>query len=164
MDGQSVNVGNTTSYAHTGLVPDSQHTYRMMSKNTLSESSAWSTPVTLKTKKSTQIYPFDCVADETFNFIFTASNLENPSLYTFTITYDAAQLEVVDLCAATSKIDTAEGDITGSDVRIIQAVPGTVVFRKISAGTEGQAWLGIVNSIKFMSKITGRSVVQYTIN
>jgi hypothetical protein len=162
--GQPVNLGNVTNYTHSGLVPDTQHTYKIMSKNTLSESSAWSTPITLKTKKSTQSYTVDCVQDETFSFVFTASNLENPSLYTFAITYDAAQLEAVDLCAATSRIDTAAGDIIGSDIRIVQFSPGTIVFRKINGGINGQTWSGTVNSIKFKSNMTGQPVVQYMIN
>jgi hypothetical protein len=164
VDGQAVSVGSGTSYMHSGLLPDSQHTYRIMSKSALNESSAWSTPVTLKTKNSTRSYTVDCEQDDTFNFIFTASNLQDPSQYTFTITYDAAQLEIEDLCASTSRLDTGAGSVTGSDVNIIMNSPGTIVFKKIKPEIIGQMWSGTVNSIKFKSKINGQPIVQYTIN
>jgi hypothetical protein len=164
VDGQAVSVGSGTSYMHSGLLPDSQHTYKIMSKSALNECSAWSTPVTLKTKNSTRSYTVDCEQEDTFNFIFTASNLKDPSQYTFTITYDAAQLEAVDLCASTSRLDTGAGNVTGSDVNIVLTSPGTIVFKIIKPEIEGQMWSGTVNSIKFKSKINGKPVVQYTIN
>ncbi len=164
VDGQAVSVGSGTSYMHSGLLPDSQHTYKIMSKSALNESSAWSTPITLKTKNSTRSYTVDCEQDDTFNFIFTASNLKDPSQYTFTITYDAAQLEAVDLCACTSRLDTGTGNVTGSDINIILTSPGTIVFKKIKPEIEGQMWSGTVNSIKYRSKIIGQPAVQYTIN
>ena len=162
-DGQLISIGTGTSYLHSGLLPDTQHTYKVRAKDN-AEYSEWCTPLVIKTKNSTQSFTLDSEADETFGMIFTASNLENPSLYTFTVTYNASELDVVDLCASTSRTDLAAGSVIGTDIQIVQYSPGTIMFRKISTGTSGQSWSGTVNSIKFKSKITGHPVVQYTVN
>jgi hypothetical protein len=163
VDGQLLSIGTGTSYMHSGLMPDTQHTYKIRSKNN-TEYSEWSTPLIIKTKNSTQAFTLDSETDETFGLIFTASNLENPSLYTFTVTYNTNELEAIDLCASTSRLDLAAGSVIGTDIQVVQYSPGTIVFRKISTGINGQSWSGTVNSIKFKSKITGHPVVQYTVN
>jgi hypothetical protein len=164
-DGQLVSVGTGTSYLHSGLMPDTQHTYKVRAKNN-AEYGEWCTPLVIKTKNSTQSFTLDSELDETFGMIFTAVNLENPSLYTFTVTYNANELDVTDLCASTSRTDLSTGSVIGTDIQIVQYSPetGTIMFRKISTGTSGQSWSGTVNSIKFKSKITGHPVVQYTVN
>ena len=163
IDGQMLNIGTGTSYMHLGLLPDTQHTYKIRSKNN-TEYSEWSTPLIIKTKNSTQTFTLDSDLDETFGMVFTASNLENPSLYTFTVTYDASQLNVIDLCASTSRPDLTADKVIGTDIQIVQYSPGTIMFRKISTGISGQSWSGTVNSIKFKSKISGHPIVQYTVN
>lgn len=163
INNQIIDVGQGTSYLDTGLNADTQYSYKIRSRNS-SDTSAWSSPITIKTKNSTQIYTLLCEQNDTFNLILSASNLDDPGRYTFTITYNANELEVLDLCGTTSRIDLSTGNIIGTDIRIVQFTPGTIVLSKTSTEPTGQGWSGVVDSIKFKSKIDGQSSVVYTIN
>jgi hypothetical protein len=161
-NGEEINVGSATSYLGTGLLPDTDYTYRVKATKGL-ESSPWSSNYIVKTKKATRSYTLDCLQDELFSFMFTAANLQDPSQYTFTVTYDSTKLEAVDLCASTPHLDTSTGIISGDQVRIVQYSPGTIVFKRIT-GDNGVLWSGMVNSIKFRSFTDGQTVIHYTTN
>ena len=104
-----------------------------------------------------------CANNEVFNLMFTASDIQNPDAYTFTITYNPQELDVVDLCGTTPRLDMTTGNIIGTDVQVIQFAPGTIVFKKITPVGLGQSWSGEVDSIKFKSKISGQSSITYNI-
>jgi hypothetical protein len=163
VDGQVTSIGNVTSYQHSGLSPDSQHTYKVRAVNNF-ESSLLSEPVIIKTKSSTQTYTLDCTANDVFNLTLTANNIDDPSLYTFTLTYDPNMLEVLDLCGTTSRVDLTNGNAIGTDIQIIQHSNGTIVFTKLETSVPGYTFSGVVNSIKFKSKIDGQASIIYTIN
>lgn len=163
VDGSTIiDSGSGTSYLHTAVSPNTQHSYRVRSKNA-SGVSAWSAPVVAQTKNSLQDYELACDINEAFNLVITASDIVDPSSYTYTVTYNKDELDVVDLCAATARLDTGVGNPIGTDVEIVQFTPGTIVFKKLSGGLPGQVWTGEVNSIKFRSKVDGNVHIKYSI-
>lgn len=163
VDGSAIiDSGSGTSYLHMAVSPNTQHSYRVRSKNA-SGVSPWSAPVLAQTKNSLQDYELTCDIDEAFNLVITASDIVDPSSYTYTVTYNKDELDVVDLCAATARLDTGIGNPIGTDVEIVQFTPGTIVFKKLSGGLPGQVWTGEVNSIKFRSKVNGNVHIKYSI-
>jgi hypothetical protein len=160
VDGQIIDTGINTKYLHSNLAPDSSHTYRVRAKN-VSDWSLWSEALTIKTKSSVQIYDIQIANGQVFNLVLTANDIADPSKYTYTITYNADELEVLDLCSATSRIDMTVGGVVGTDIQIVQFTPGTIVFKKLGTLT-GQAWTGQINSIKFKSKTEQSTQVIYS--
>lgn len=163
LDGNVISAGTGTSYLHSGLISNTQHTYRVRAKN-LTDISPWSDVAAISTKSSEQTYTLDCTTDEVFNFIITAQNIENINQSTFTITFSTSQLEMVDLCSTTSRVDTTVGSIIGTDIQVIQCSDGTIVLTKRCDVPAGQSWSGVVNSIKFKAKVTGQVNITYSIN
>jgi hypothetical protein len=160
VDGKIVDVGINIQYLHSNLAPDSSHTYRVRAKN-ISDWSLWSEAITATTKSSVQTYDVQTISGQVFNLVLTANDITNPSKYTYTITYDADELEVLDLCAATSRVDMSIGGVVGSDIQIVQYTPGTIVFKKLG-NSAGQAYTGQINSIKFKSKTGNTTQVIYS--
>lgn len=56
------------------------------------------------------------------------------------------------------------GNITGTDIKIEQYEPGTVIFTKSGSVPSYEVWSEVVNSIKFKAKYEGQMVIMYSIN
>jgi len=161
-DGRVINNGTGTSYLQTSLMPGTGHTYRVRSKN-ITGYSDWSTLTTVNTLSSVQTFEIDSDTGEEFDLVLSASNIQDLNKYTFTIQYDTNDFEVTDLCGFTAKLDTLEGDISGTDITVRQLAPGTIVFTKAGSEQSWQVWSGIVNSITLKAKHAGNATVTYTI-
>jgi hypothetical protein len=161
IDGVIVNVGLNSKYLHSDLLPDSTHVYRVRVRNSISQS-LWSEPISVKTKSSVNSYNLQLTNGQVFNLTITANEILNPIKHTYTITYNPEELELIDLCGISSRIDLDTGNIIGTDIQIIQVSEGTIVFKKLGDLT-GQAWTGYINSIKFRSKKDGESQIIYSI-
>ncbi len=162
VDGTVVKNGTGTSYLHTGLLPETSHKYRVRAKN-ISGFSEWSAIITANTLSSVQEYEIESVKGEEFALVLSASNIQDIDKYTFTIQYNTEDFEIIDLCGLTAKVDSTEGDISGTDITVKQAEPGTIVFTKTGLVQSWQVWSGIVNSITFKAKKDGKAVITYTI-
>ena len=160
-DGQIIDAGVGTRYTDMSLPAGSQHTYRVRAKSAAAQYSAWSEPVSITTASSTKTYTLEGTEGEVFNLVLSASNLDNLGERTFTVTYDTEELEVVDLCGTTPRIDLSAGNIVGTDVQVVQFEPGTIVLKKIGNFQAGQSWLGIVDSIKFRAKESSAGTIIY---
>ncbi len=161
VDGVIINAGLNTRYLHNNLAPDSTHTYRVRAKSSVAQS-PWSEVITTNTKSSVHSYALQASNGQVFNLMFTANEITDPTNYTYTITYNPNELEMVDLCALTARIDQNTGNLIGTDIQIVQFTQGTIVFKKLGNST-GQAWTGLVNSIKFKGKIDGEAQITYSI-
>ena len=162
VDGIVINTGIGTSYLHTRLTPDTAHTYRVRTKN-ISGYSEWSETKTTKTLSTVQTYNIESNQGEEFDLVLTAANIQDLDKYNFTIQYNTDDFEVIDLCGLTAKMDTAEGDISGTDITVKQLAPGTIVFTKTGSAQSWQVWSGVVNSITLKAKKDGNSTITYTI-
>ncbi len=160
-------------YTLTGLSPDTQHTFRVRAVNG-STQGAWSgvlTATTLTDQPTTPppgatsaSYTASVLQDEEFILVFTASDIQNLSNSSFTVTYNPDQLDVEDLYATTSQTDTAVGNIPGTDLSVTQFTPGTAILTLNTPVSPGQSFTGLVTTIRFRSKINGNSVITFSVD
>lgn len=163
VDGVVVSTGTSHSYLHNNLSPDTAHAYRVRAKN-LGGYSEWSELLNKSTVSSVQTYSIDCITGDEFNLMLSAANIQDIVGYSFTVSYNIEDFEVTDLCGLTSRIDTSTGSITGTDIKVTQYEPGTIVFTKTSSVQTYEVWSGVVNSIKFKAKHDGHMTITYSIN
>ena len=98
-------------------------------------------------------------ADSLNRVIVNVSNVPELNTKVFTIEYNAAQLELVDVCAFTAEKETSSGIITGTDIEILSAESGRITFavnREISGNTVTS---GVVNMLTFRKLTAGETVV-----
>jgi hypothetical protein len=163
VDGVVIANGAGTSYLQSSLAPSTSHKYRVRAKSAAGYS-AWSDYITETTKSSTKTYAVDCTANEELSLVFSATNIQDLGQYTFTVTYNPDELEVIDLCGSTSRIDDTIGNIIGTDVQIMQFEPGTIVLKKNGSAQGYEVWSGVVNTVKFKYKLNvdGQANVIYS--
>lgn len=164
VDGVAVENGIGTSYLHSSLAPDTAHTYRVRAKSLAGEYSGWSGQLSKSTVSSVQTYNIDCIAGDEFNLMLSAANIQDLVNYSFTVSYSVEDLEVTDLCGLTARIDESTGSITGTDIKVTQYEPGTIVFTKTGSAQTYEIWSGVVNSIRFRARHDGQMTITYSIN
>jgi hypothetical protein len=76
--------------------------------------------------------------------------------------YNPDEVEIVDLSSLTAKIDVTTGNIVGTDIEIIQNQPGILQFKKLTSVPQGQAYSGVINSVRFKLKTANEVVITYT--
>jgi len=110
-------------------------------------------------------YTLNCANNETTDMIFTASGIVDFTKHKFRITYLPADLDVLDLCTQTSKIDLAVGAVAGTNITIttFNTTSGIIEFTVSNPSTLSKAWKGIVDIVKFKSKKVGPINVTYEI-
>lgn len=153
VDGQIVSNFNNLEYTHSGLEPNTMHGYRVRAKNA-GVSSDWSellkkttTPaLTIKPEKDTQL-----------NFVMIIPYKNGKSERQVTVTYNANDLEVVDLRAETSDLELGTGIIAGTPINVIHVEPGKIVF---SIQTSNKA---AMNTLIFTALTNQFTKVTYTI-
>ncbi|MTI58359.1 fibronectin type III domain-containing protein [Geosporobacter ferrireducens] len=161
IDSQIINVGASNKYLHGGLAPNTQYTYRVRSKNKTGVS-PWSDGVTAVTNSTSQEFRVTGAVGEEKDLVVTAANIESFNGYTFTLTYNPEELEIVDLSSLTAKKDEAVGNIAGTDIEVIQNQPGVLQFKKKTIIPQGQAYSGVINSVRFKLKTANEVVITYT--
>lgn len=141
------------SYVHSGLKPNTRHTYRIRSQNehTVSE---WSDYLTQLTTPEIAV---PTRKDVIFNFVIVAPQKEGISERTIVVSYNPEELEVFDLCALTPHPETETGLIEGTNVSVVEFIPGKIVYKISNADKT------VVQIIKFLSNMSGHSKVTYTI-
>lgn len=166
IDGNMDTNVSATEYIHARLQPNTEHIFRIRSKNQETEG-MWSGEVVVKTLASKPIsfieYSINLKKDELVDIIFTASGINNLKSRTFTLSYNPQNLEVVDLCTLTGENDTSTGAISGTDITILEYSPGTIKMMINKGINENEIWSGVVNTIKFRAKIGGKSGIKYVV-
>ncbi|MEA4822114.1 MAG: fibronectin type III domain-containing protein, partial [Erysipelotrichales bacterium] len=152
-EGAIIDNGTNASYVHEGLSSNTQHSYRLRSRNE-HEVSQWSAEIIGTTEPE---LIFSIAEDNLFNFVIAAPKVEGAAGRTITVTYDPEEVEAVDLCAATSKADIEAGDIPGTNLEVMEFTPGKIVFSLKDPGRT------IMNAVIFKAKINGQSKILYVI-
>ncbi|MCT4566050.1 MAG: fibronectin type III domain-containing protein [Maledivibacter sp.] len=160
--GQILNAGASNNYLITGLTPNTEYTYKVRAKNPATIGN-WSQPITIRTKSSIQNYNINGNIGEEKNLVLNAIDIRDFKNYTFTITYNPNEIEIVDIASQTARPDLSIGNIGGTDIEVIQNTPGTLQFKKKSTLPIGQSYSGIINSIRLKFKVDKEAVITYTI-
>ncbi len=160
IDGTVTDNGTETTYEHTGLALNTQHTYRVRARFDGREGQ-WSQPKTVKIQQTT--YTIAITNNEQIDLILTASNIEDISEATFTVTYNPGEIEVVDLCSETETKDLTTGAIEGTNITITENMPGTIKFTIDKANIPGRTWSGIVNEIRLKGRTDGTINITYAV-
>lgn len=153
VDGKLVLDIKTTYYTHGDLEPNTRHIYRIRTKG-IKSVSEWSSIVTKNTIPEITI---PLKKDSTFNFVIVAPPGKGTDDRTVIVNYSQEELEVFDLCAVTPEPETILGEISGTNITIVEFSPGKIVYKITGADKTS------VNIIKFISKAGGYSKVTYII-
>ncbi|MGE5579277.1 MAG: fibronectin type III domain-containing protein [Bacillota bacterium] len=161
-DGVVVAQGVTgATYTHDNVVPNTEHTYRVKARNSVSEGE-WSPPVTVQT--SMPSVTLGCVLGEVVDFVISVTSVGSVTERIFTVVYDPAKLEVLDLCATTPRTDMDIGTIKGTDITVTRfdvGAQGQVIFTVGTPTPEGRTLDGALVTIRFRAKATGPASVLY---
>ncbi len=173
IDGDTIQNITNNAYIVSELETNSTHTFRVRAVNDGQEGNYSSvlTVTTLATNQQTSpqgtastTYTTNIVSGDEAIVVMTASDIQNINIRTFTIIYNPDELHIEDLCATTLDSDINMGNIQGTDINVSEPTLGTLVFILKTPVVDGQSFTGLVNVIKFKSKISGQTNVTYTIN
>jgi hypothetical protein len=153
IDGRTVGNIAGTSYTHVGLEPNTMHMYRVRSTND-GGPSPWSEPISVRTTPELTI---NAGKDTMFNFVMVAPKKAGQLQRRIVVTYDPAQLDVLDLSAVSPAAETTTGPIAGTNLTVEEFIPGRIVYRVANAEKT------VVNSIRFQAKTNEYSKVTYTV-
>ncbi len=104
-----------------------------------------------------------CTKNKTVDLGLTAKDVTDFSAYTMVVTYNASAVDVIDLSTLTGQYETVPGRIEGTDIEITDFTPGKITFKCDKVVNPGEAWTGVINSIKFKAKATGGTTITYTV-
>ena len=158
-DGESINVGQVSSYTDENLAPGTSHTYRVRGKN-ITGVTAWSDSITKSTTSPS--YELECTKDQEFDFSLLAANVQDFGDIKFVVTYNPDELEVIDLCEFTAGKDTAAGTIPGTNIAVT-VKEGRIEYRVNESINPGTAWSGEISAMVFKAKVDGKVQINFTI-
>ena len=158
-DGESINVGQVSSYTDENLAPGTSHTYRVRGKN-ITGVTAWSDSITKSTTSPS--YELECTKDQEFDFSLLAANVQDFGDITFVVTYNPEELEVMDLCEFTAGKDTAAGTISGTNISVT-VKEGRIEYKVNESINPGTTWSGEISAIVFRAKTDGKTSINYCI-
>jgi alpha-tubulin suppressor-like RCC1 family protein len=145
-----------TTYTHRRASSGIEYTYRLRSRNILG-TSPWGGYIVNNSIKAI------CKRNNDFNLALTASDIVDFSKYNLTVTYNQDVVDVDDLCIQTPEKELIEGKIDGTDITIKSFTPGKITFVVDKVINPGESWTGVVNSIKFIAKVSGGTNITYTV-
>ncbi|WP_027629855.1 fibronectin type III domain-containing protein [Ruminiclostridium cellobioparum] len=158
-DGESINVGQVSSYTDENLAPGTSHTYRVRGKN-ITGVTAWSDSITKSTTSPS--YELECAKDQEFDFSLLAANVQDFGDITFVVTYNPEELEVMDFCEFTAGKDTVAGTIPGTNIAVT-VKDGRIEYKVNESINPGTAWSGEISAIMFRTKTDGKVQVNFNI-
>lgn len=106
-------------------------------------------------------YKIDIIDGQEYNIAFTGSNIANLDKNGYLIEYNPDELDVLDLCSLTKLRELSIGNITGTNIQIIEFTKGRIVFSVNKYIPEGSQWNGILDIVKFKAlKAQTQSVIK----
>lgn len=98
------------------------------------------------------------------NIFLNVRNISTFSNRTITITYDSSKLELIDGCLFNPNANLTAGVVSGTNVTIVSAKPGEIVFKMSYSIPSGRKLTGTVNILKFKSLVNGYKTISYKLN
>ncbi len=107
----------------------------------------------LSSKVNAGPFKITCTPNTPFNLVLTAGNTNDFGSRKFTVLYNEDELDVTDLCAATTELDTGTSPmIEGTNIAVSKDDPGIIEFIIYNPVEESKNWSGAVNTIVFTPK------------
>jgi hypothetical protein len=153
-DGEIIKNISGTSHTITGLEPGTMHEYRIRSKNEEGVCSEWSKLLEINTTDELTV---KVEKDTGFNFVIAVPKKEGIDSYDIVVNYNANDVEVLDLYAATQKAELETGSIEGTGITIKQFSKGKIVY-----GVTG-ADKAVITIVRFMSKTGNPTKMSYIV-
>lgn len=144
------------SYTHRQIAQYAECKYRLRTRNTQGISK-WSGYIINNALRK------NCIKKNSMTLNVGVTDITDFTPYTMIVTYNPDVLVVTDLCTITGKNEIEAGEIEGTGIIIREFSPGRIVFVVDRVMTHGEAWTGVINSIKFMARVTGGTTVSYTV-
>jgi Cft2 family RNA processing exonuclease len=91
----------------------------------------------------------------------TVSDITGYTGKTFTLTYNASVLELVDLCKFTDIKELSQGHIPGTGIWITDVSSGRIVFTVDRGIINGKKLTEVVNAIEFRVKTVGNANINF---
>ncbi|MCX7748368.1 MAG: fibronectin type III domain-containing protein [Clostridia bacterium] len=154
--GEIIENWTETSYLHRKVDISKEHKYRIRTRNPVGVSS-WSGYTINNT------IPANCTKNKPINLRLNATELDDFSKYTLTVTYNPGVLEVMDLSLATPKRELSIGKIQGTNIEIKSFTPSIITFSVDKILTPGELWSGVINNIQFKAKVSGSTTINYLV-
>jgi len=145
-----------TSYTQRRIVPYTEYRYRLRTRN-VEGISDWTGYIINNAIKA------DCKKNSSLDLNLGITDAVDFTPYTMVVTYNPGVINVTDLCSITGQPELTTGKIEGTDITITEFSPGRIVFVCDKVVEPGEAWTGIINSIKFTAKETGGTTITYTV-
>ncbi len=149
------NIAKST-YTHRRTALGQEYTYWIRTRNKEGVSD-WSGKIINNAIKA------KCTKNKTVDLGLTAKDVTDFSAYTMVVTYNASAVDVIDLSTLTGQFETVPGRIEGTDIEITDFTPGKITFKCDKVVNLGEAWTGVINSIKFRARATGGTTITYTV-
>jgi len=159
-DGLKLETVTGSTFTHEDLAPGTQHSYRIRAKN-LGGATAWSEKITESTINPS--YTLEAEAGEEYHLALTASGIQDFNGVKFIVTFDPAQMEILDLCEATPELNLVEnGRIPDTGLSVVQN-EGRIELAMDNPILPGKAWSGVITTITFRSKVNSLITINYAI-
>jgi hypothetical protein len=164
-DGTIIDNSTNTTFVHSGLLPNSTHSYRYRARFTDGVGD-WSPILTVTTEGSSSndgtLVPNSVDPGDTFNLVLSGTNLTTSC--TVTVTYNPTDVQLLDLSGFTFAPDLiVSGAIPDTNITIEHNSAGTVRFTVDLAPEAGKSWSGVLNIVKFRANIANPTI-NYTLS
>jgi len=107
-----------------------------------------------------------CSEAKAFDLVLAGDNTQNIKNKYFILKYNPNDLELLDACAETIQTDipiAPFGYINDTDIMVNEYSKGYIKFTLNRTLASEKSWSGVINVIKFRSKINGQSTISYTV-
>jgi len=102
---------------------------------------------------------FATATGKTYDLSVSAAKIQSFANVTYTITYDATKLQLIDLAAQTKQLDTAVGAVAGTPITITQLGSGVIKFTVNKSIPNGYEWSGVLTVLRFVAIGTGSATI-----
>jgi hypothetical protein len=151
IDGNDVVSTTDTMYIHEGLIPGTQHSYRIRAVN-IAGVTPWSQAIEKSTIKPT--YMIEAEAGEEYHIALAAMGMQEFKGRKLVLEYNPIEVEIIDLCEETREIELENGRIPGTNI-IINHTAGRIEIEADKSIEPGKAWTGVMSTILIRSKVDG---------
>jgi hypothetical protein len=151
IDGNDVVSTTGTMYIHEGLIPGTQHSYRIRAVN-IAGATQWSQAIEKSTIKPT--YMIEAEAGEEYHIALAAMGMQEFKGRKLVLEYNPIEVEILDLCEETRGIELENGRIPGTNI-IINHIAGRIEIEADRSIEPGKAWTGVLSTILIRSKADG---------